>query len=124
MTSQNRPNLERQTSRSASARPVRRSRFGLNSKRAHPPIPPLRVRRQFAATRELEARALQVPRFRFERNRYFPAENAGRVRGNRSQPGLTFFRVAEFSGRRPGSPPTPPVGSWATRGIRGVGRYG
>jgi hypothetical protein len=40
MTTDNRTNLERRTSRSASAQPVRRSRFGLNSKRAHPPIPP------------------------------------------------------------------------------------
>lgn len=33
-------NLERGTSRSASAEAISRSRFGLNFKRAHPPIPP------------------------------------------------------------------------------------
>lgn len=34
------PNLERPTSRSASAHAFQRLRFGLNSKRAHPPLPP------------------------------------------------------------------------------------
>lgn len=60
------PNLERRTSRSASAQAVRRSRFGLNSKRAHPPIPPRGCAASSAATRELEARALQVRRLRFD----------------------------------------------------------
>ncbi len=58
MTLRNWPNFERRTSRSACAHAIRRSRFGLNSKRAHPPIPPQRVRRQFGGTRELKARAL------------------------------------------------------------------
>lgn len=64
MTTFRHPNSKRELEalRTRSARKVAfsRSRFGLNLKRAHPPIPPQRVRREFAATRELEARALQV----------------------------------------------------------------
>jgi hypothetical protein len=74
-------NSERRTARSASAQPVRRSRFGLNSKRAHPPYPPW-VRRQFGGD----------PRTRSARFKFalevragdgsFPAETARRGRGN------------------------------------------
>lgn len=62
MTLPNWSNFERGTSLSASARAVWRSRFWLNSKRAHPPISPQRVRRQFGGTRELKARALREVR--------------------------------------------------------------
>ena len=76
-------NFERRTSRSACAHAVGRSRFGLNSKRAHPPYPP-RVRRQLAATRELKARARFEFALEVRGNGSFPADSARR--GPREQP--------------------------------------
>lgn len=55
-----RQNSKRERSRSAQSSRALRKMLAVNPKRAHPPIPPLRVRRNFAATRELKARALQV----------------------------------------------------------------
>lgn len=79
MTTIRHPNFERELealgTRSACKVAFSRSRFGLNSKRAHPPIPPLRVRREFAATRELEARALQVRASSSSWHRYYQREN-------------------------------------------------
>jgi hypothetical protein len=71
------PNFERQTSRSACAHAVGRLRFGLNSKRAHPPYPP-RVRRQLAATRELKARARFEFALEVRGDGSFPADSARR----------------------------------------------
>jgi len=91
MTRANRPNFERRTSRSACAHAVGRTRFGLNSKRAHPPYPP-RVRRRLAATREPQARARFEFALEVRPHGSFPADSARR--GRREQPRLETEFVA------------------------------
>ena len=88
------PNFERRTARSASAQPVQRSRFGLNSKRAHPPYPPW-VRRQFGGDPRTRS-----ARFKFAlevraADGSFPAETALDGRGNAGRWPVTFFRVSD-----------------------------
>ncbi len=91
MNRQTPPNLERRELRAHGVRAENRVRFKLNSKRAHPPIPP-RGRALTLRPRELEARA----RFKFAveiGNGSFPADERRR-RPREQQPRETDFLSA------------------------------
>ncbi len=82
-------NPERCELRARKVHPKTRSRFGLNSKRAHPPIPP-RGRALKLRPRELKARA----RFKFAvgvGHRYSRALFAQHPRGNSRAIGKTYL---------------------------------
>ncbi len=112
-------NSERRTARSVSAQPVQRSRFGLNSKRAHPPYPPW-VRRQFGGD----------PRTRSARFKFalevragdgsFPAETALDGRGNSTESRQSLLRGTDVPTTRTGAN-VGDAGAAAGRSVRGGG---